>query len=78
MSRQIALVEYDSVLGQHAPIFVEERFLTVMIHLALDVFDHAILVAIRHREGTVTVLPAFKTREIGLGFSQWLLPALIS
>src|SRR5262245_57845459 len=39
-----------------------------MFYLAFDVFDQAILLAKGRGEGAVTVLPAFKTREIGLAF----------
>jgi hypothetical protein len=45
-----------------------------MLHLELDVFDQAILVAKGYREGAVTVLPAFKTREVGLAFQPMAAP----
>jgi hypothetical protein len=76
VSRQIALVEHDSAGGQNAPIFVEECFAAVMVHLPLDVFDQAILFAKGHREGAVTILPAFKTREVGVAFQPMAAPGL--
>jgi hypothetical protein len=45
VSRQIALAEHGSFLGQHAPIFREVCFPAVMLHLALDGFDQTFLFA---------------------------------
>ena len=61
-SCQIPLIEHDFIFAQQAPVFVEKRFLPVVLHLALDVFDQTVLVAIRHRERPITILPAFSNK----------------
>lgn len=58
MSRQITLALHDSVLGQHAPIFIEKCFPAVMLYLAFYVFDQTILFAEGSDHASVNPAPA--------------------